>query len=66
MKVTNNGKGLIIEASYFEAASITEAIRKSIPAYEQEGSKESADQARELLNELMNSQIVEIGDETND
>lgn len=61
MKVTNNGKGLIIEVSYREAASITEAIRKSIQGYEQEGSKEYADQARELVNELMNNQIVETG-----
>ena len=61
MKVTNNGKGLIIEVSYFEAASITEAIRKSIFAYEKEGSKEFADQARELVDELMNNQVVETG-----
>lgn len=58
MKVTNNGKGLIIEASYFEAASITEAIRKSIQGYEQEGAKEFADQSRELVNELMNNQEI--------
>lgn len=61
MKVTNNGKGLIIEVSYWEAASITEAIRKSIQGYEQEGSKECADQARKIVNELMNNQIVETG-----
>lgn len=61
MKVTNNGKGLSVELNYFEAASITEAIRKSIQAYEVESSIECTNQARELLNELMNNQVVETG-----
>lgn len=62
MKVINNGKGLIIEASYFEAASITEALRKSAFVYDSENAPEFADVARELVHELMNEQIIKVGD----
>lgn len=60
MKVINNGKGLRIEADYTESAILTEALRKSILQYERENAPEYAKQVRDLLNELMNKQIVEI------
>ncbi|GAA0471789.1 hypothetical protein [Alkalibacillus silvisoli] len=58
MKVTNNGKGLTIEADYVESAILTEALRKSVLAYEQENSKEFADEAREIISDLINNQVV--------
>lgn len=58
MVVTNNGKGIVIKASYIEAAIITEAIRKGASQYEREGAQEHAEQARALLDELMNDQII--------
>lgn len=58
MKVINNGKGLCIEASYIESAILTETLRKGIGVYEREGLFEQANQAKELLNDLLNNQTI--------
>lgn len=59
MEVSNNGERITITATYWEAAAITEAIRKSITAYELEGATEFADNARQLVDELTNDvQII--------
>lgn len=55
MEVSNNGEHITIVATYWEAATIVEAIRKSINAYEAEGSTEFADNARQLVEELTNN-----------
>lgn len=58
MQVINDGKGLTIKASYIEAAIITEAIHKGALQYEREGAVEQERQARKLLDEITNRQII--------
>lgn len=59
MKVKNNGQKIIIEASYFEAASLVEALRNGAYFYEQQNAPEFAKVTRELIHELLNGQIID-------
>lgn len=54
MKVINNGKHITIKASFYEAAVITEAIRRGAMQYEQESLSEFAEEARQIVEELTN------------
>lgn len=54
MKVINNGKHIMIEASFYEAAAITEAIRTGAQQYEQKGLSEFAEEARQIIEDLTN------------
>ena len=48
----------MIEATYLEGAILTEALRRGITQYGQENAYEHAEQAKQLLDELLNKQEV--------